>query len=285
MENAGISYQKLRLAIGFLGLALPILVCAETQIVGKCHCLQDSISHYYYTAGNSFFVGILWGLGLVLLFYPTYKNDPKDVSITECEKCAIEVYPKEIIKSDTKFCSFDVGLSIANNSGNTINATIVAPNNDVVIIPSGFSIVTGTSGYHFNIIPIGNFTGGTVHLQIKGLTKEGQPCITDFSIDLPSCIRMEGKNNMSVQGTDETKFSVIMAPNPAKEEVTIAYTGLDSNTTIELLDLTGRSINTSTVTEANGSVTILTHTYPAGIYIVLVQSNGNIVAQQKLIIE
>ncbi len=212
-------------------------------------------------------------------------SDPLDVSITECEKCAIEVYPKEIIKSDTKFCSFDVGLSVANNSGNTINATIVAPNNDVVIIPSGFSIVTGTSGYHFNIIPIGNFTGGTVHLQIKGLTKEGQPCITDFSIDLPSCIRMEGKNNMSVQGTDETKFSVIMAPNPAKEEVTIAYTGLDSNTTIELLDLTGRSINTSTVTEANGSVTILTHTYPAGIYIVLVQSNGNIVAQQKLIIE
>jgi len=105
MENAGISYQKLRLAIGFLGLALPILVCAETQIVGKCHCLQDSISHYYYTAGNSFFVGILWGLGLVLLFYPTYKNDPKNEGplTTIAGLCAIvvSVFPTTPLSHDS----------------------------------------------------------------------------------------------------------------------------------------------------------------------------------------
>lgn len=80
-QNAGISYNKLRQAIGWLGILLPLLVYLETQFVGDCHYLQDSISHYYYTVSNSFFVGILWGLGLVLLFYPTYKTDPKNEGI------------------------------------------------------------------------------------------------------------------------------------------------------------------------------------------------------------
>ena len=65
-QNAGISYNKLRQAIGWLGILLPLLVYLETQFVGDCHYLQDSISHYYYTVSNSFFVGILWGLGSVL---------------------------------------------------------------------------------------------------------------------------------------------------------------------------------------------------------------------------
>ena len=81
MENAGISYKNLRQTIGWLGILLPLLVYLETKIFGQCACLQDSISHYYFTVSNSFFVGILWGLGLVLLFYPSYKNDPKNEGI------------------------------------------------------------------------------------------------------------------------------------------------------------------------------------------------------------
>lgn len=76
-EKASISYNKLRQTIGWLGILLPIIVYLDTLWVGDCGRLQDSISHYYYTVANSFFVGILWGLGLVLLFYPSYKNDSK----------------------------------------------------------------------------------------------------------------------------------------------------------------------------------------------------------------
>lgn len=77
MQNADISYKKLRQTIGWLGILLPLLVYLESVLVGNCHCLQDSISHYYYTVSNSFFVGILWGLGLVLLYYPSHPTDPK----------------------------------------------------------------------------------------------------------------------------------------------------------------------------------------------------------------
>ena len=119
MENAGISYQKLRQSIGWLGILLPILVYAETAIVGNCNCLQDSISHYYYTVGNSFFVGILWGLGLVLLFYPTYKKDPKNegllTSIAGLCSIGVSLFPTTPHSSDS--CSIFLGDSPWGESG------------------------------------------------------------------------------------------------------------------------------------------------------------------------
>lgn len=69
-DEASVSYNKLRHAIGLLGLALPLFLYLHTRLFGCC-CLQDSISHYYYTKANVWFIGILWGLGLVLIFYPT----------------------------------------------------------------------------------------------------------------------------------------------------------------------------------------------------------------------
>lgn len=75
-ETAAISYSKLRQTIGWLGILLPLIVYLDTRLVGDCQHLQDSISHYYYTTANVWFVGIFWGLGLVLFFYPAYKGEP-----------------------------------------------------------------------------------------------------------------------------------------------------------------------------------------------------------------
>lgn len=71
------SYRKIRQTIGALGLLLPLLVYLHTGIIWHCWQLQDSISHYYFTSGNVFFVGILSILGLVLLYYPAHKNEKK----------------------------------------------------------------------------------------------------------------------------------------------------------------------------------------------------------------
>lgn len=76
-DNASIAYSKLRQTIGWLGLSLPLLVYLHTIILSDCECVQDSISHYYYTSANVLFVGIFWGLGLVLFFYPAYEGEPK----------------------------------------------------------------------------------------------------------------------------------------------------------------------------------------------------------------
>ena len=104
-ENASISYKKLRQTIGWLGILLPLIVYLDTVIAGDCHHLQDSISHYYYTVANSWFVGIFWGLGLVLFFYPSYKNEPtKDGMLTNfagvCALC-VSLFPTNCNSHDS----------------------------------------------------------------------------------------------------------------------------------------------------------------------------------------
>ena len=104
-KTASISYSKLRQTIGWLGILLPLVVYLDTVMVGDCHCLQDSISHYYYTVANALFVGIFWGLGLVLFFYPSYKNEPeKDGLLTNfagiCAIC-VSLFPTNPNSSDS----------------------------------------------------------------------------------------------------------------------------------------------------------------------------------------
>jgi hypothetical protein len=83
MDTTTTSYKKIRQTIGALGIALPVLIYLHTGIIGGCWHLQDSISHYFYTTGNVFFEGVLWILGLVLIYYPAYKDDKKgDVILT-----------------------------------------------------------------------------------------------------------------------------------------------------------------------------------------------------------
>jgi hypothetical protein len=66
-----------------LGIALPILIYIHTGMIGNCWYLQDSISHYFYTTGTVFFEGVLWILGLILFYYPAYKDEKKgDVILT-----------------------------------------------------------------------------------------------------------------------------------------------------------------------------------------------------------
>lgn len=81
-QNTDIKFKSLRNCIGLLGLMLPIVIVFVAKGLEKCNCLQDSISHYYYTMAGPIFVGILCSLGLVLIFYPT--PDPKSTPYSTC---------------------------------------------------------------------------------------------------------------------------------------------------------------------------------------------------------
>lgn len=83
MSEADKSYNKIRQTIGGLGVALPLLIYLHAGLVGRCWSLQDSISHYFFTTGIVFFEGVLWILGLVLIYYPAYRDEKKgDVLLT-----------------------------------------------------------------------------------------------------------------------------------------------------------------------------------------------------------
>ena len=74
-----ISYQKLRLFIGIIGLALPVLLVLGCFVLGAGNfSWQHSISHYYYSKMHIVFVGLLGLLGGFLI---TYKGKVKGESI------------------------------------------------------------------------------------------------------------------------------------------------------------------------------------------------------------
>ena len=67
--DVNISYLLLRLAIGIIGISLPVLLVAGTMIAEGCTRLQPSISHYYYSTMHFAFIFTLSILGIFLLTY------------------------------------------------------------------------------------------------------------------------------------------------------------------------------------------------------------------------
>ena len=71
-NNLVLSYLALRKAVGFLGIALPIVIILGAILIGDCSGLQASISDYHNTAMRDVFVGILCAIALFLFAYSGY---------------------------------------------------------------------------------------------------------------------------------------------------------------------------------------------------------------------
>ncbi|MBN1952808.1 MAG: hypothetical protein JW801_16515 [Bacteroidales bacterium] len=69
VSDYAISYLKMRKAIGFLGLALPLILIAGSFVPGGIKTIQPSISEYYDTYMRDIFVGILCAVALFLFSY------------------------------------------------------------------------------------------------------------------------------------------------------------------------------------------------------------------------
>jgi hypothetical protein len=72
------SYKQLRQAVGYIGIALPVVIIIGGLILQHCFELQGSISKYYHTIMRNYFVGSLCAVALFLWFYRGYDKDPKD---------------------------------------------------------------------------------------------------------------------------------------------------------------------------------------------------------------
>jgi succinate dehydrogenase hydrophobic anchor subunit len=71
-NNLVLSYLALRKAVGFLGIALPVVLILGAILIGNCSGLQASISDYHNTAMRDVFVGILCAIALFLFAYSGY---------------------------------------------------------------------------------------------------------------------------------------------------------------------------------------------------------------------
>ena len=65
-ENQALSYRNMRAIIGYIGLALPVVLLIDGAVDGH---IESSISAYYYTQVGNVFTGALCVIGVFLLAY------------------------------------------------------------------------------------------------------------------------------------------------------------------------------------------------------------------------
>jgi hypothetical protein len=83
MNNLVISYLALRKAIGYLGIALPVVLSLGAWIFFQ-DGIQSSISSYYHTGMRGVFVGTLCAIGVFLLSYRGYDRSDNIVGNLCC---------------------------------------------------------------------------------------------------------------------------------------------------------------------------------------------------------
>jgi len=74
IENNIKTFRRIRRAIGFLGISLPILLIILSLIPFFKTPVQSSISNYYYSNLREIFTGILCAVGLFLIRYTGFKS-------------------------------------------------------------------------------------------------------------------------------------------------------------------------------------------------------------------
>ncbi|MFO7659051.1 MAG: hypothetical protein R6W78_18475 [Bacteroidales bacterium] len=74
MKNDIASYRRIRRAIGYLGISLPIILVIMSLIPFFKTPVQSSISSYYYSNLREIFTGTLCAVGLFLIRYTGFKS-------------------------------------------------------------------------------------------------------------------------------------------------------------------------------------------------------------------
>ncbi len=67
-------YRTLRLIVGGLGIALPLILAIGAWVLPPSDPIQNTISDYYYTIMRGVFIGVLFAIGVFLYAYQGYER-------------------------------------------------------------------------------------------------------------------------------------------------------------------------------------------------------------------
>lgn len=87
--------QRLRLGVGVIGLALPIVLPLGNSIISAHLGLLASLSGSYYTHMRNVFVGGLWAVGVILLCYRHNRREDVWSSVAGCFAVVVAMCPME----------------------------------------------------------------------------------------------------------------------------------------------------------------------------------------------
>lgn len=114
--DTNISYLILRLAIGVIGIALPIVLVIGPMILEGCTELQPSISHYYYSIMHVVFIFSLSCLGIFLVTYRSRNKFENIVSnLAGFFAIGIAVFPTSVDGFNSKMSCQYITLVPENN--------------------------------------------------------------------------------------------------------------------------------------------------------------------------
>lgn len=98
-SNSTVTYRKLRRAIGWMGMSLPLVLILLSLIPYFETSIQPSISDYYYTHFREIFVGVLCAVSLFLIRYEGHKgnvfwkNDDRMTNLAGYMALGVAIFP------------------------------------------------------------------------------------------------------------------------------------------------------------------------------------------------
>ncbi|MDR2271509.1 MAG: hypothetical protein LBF27_11455 [Sphingobacterium sp.] len=111
------AYRRLRRAIGYLGIFLPIILVLLSLFKFFNTAIQPSISHYYFTNLREIFTGTLCAVGLFLICYKgngnsvIWKNDNLLTNLAGFMAIAVAFIPTDPIGTSCTQCTLiSIGL-------------------------------------------------------------------------------------------------------------------------------------------------------------------------------
>ncbi|WP_026977680.1 PKD domain-containing protein [Flavobacterium tegetincola] len=215
-----------------------------------------------------------------------YTSESMSLSASTCADCKVGVKVKKIILNGSPFCASTLTLEIT-NSNPSFQASIVSNTTDLIVMPGSINVANGTHLYTSTILPINGFLGGTVNMSLIGtiVKEEIINCATPFTLNVPSCntaqARTGTETNVDIQDL-AAKGNITLYPNPATNQVNIRFETEQSNSQVEVYDLTGRLIANFEATATQGVWELDLAPMATGVYVVVLRQGGTILMQRKL---
>lgn len=217
------------------------------------------------------------------------ESEPLEYTMSRCQECKIErVVIKEIEPQATPFCSYTYTLVIYSGMTFPYQVTLSEDTNQVVFIPSTFTLNPGQNVIQVTVIPQGSFSGGALTWTLQGMVPyEGgfENCIFEFEADVRWCEPTTNQKTIVMDKEISIRPTFTMYPNPASSEVIVGYPLELEATTLEIFDLTGRAITKKIVSSKELEVPLTISGYPPGVYLVVVKQAGTLLWQNRLLIK
>ena len=216
-----------------------------------------------------------------------FTSEPMFLSASNCADCKLIVKIKKLSLNGAPFCSSTLQLEITSTQPAPFQASVVSNTNNLLVIPGSITVLPGTHTYTFTLLPINGFLGGTVNMSIIGSIVKDVVinCASPFSLNVPACNPAQAR-----PGTEEisdiqdltAKGDITLYPNPATNQVNIRFETEQSNSQVEVYDLTGRLIARFEATAKQGVWELDLAPMATGVYVVVLRQGGTILMQRKL---